>query len=339
MKRRALLSTVALGLGGCLASDDPGSSSSTSSTTHSQTTSDGTTPAQSTTTGTGTADPPEVGVPVDQTDCPAAAGDDARVVCWPVMADEPLVLSASKETVSHPTDEVEFTLHNETDASFATNFYGWGLEKRVDERWYHVTPWTVPEPLMYVPSGESHTWTVSLGDGDVTTRRTQKGQESVSLAGLGGGEYAFTNSGWFEGTDYEETSVGLAAQFTIDGPAIELRPSSRVTGSTRDGSVVTVERSHPDNYQGRLAEYRVRRVDSAPDPRQFITEQVLRFEYLRDTLSAFESGVDTVRLVEQNGTHPAFGVHDAEYVRYEGQTYEITANELESETETATEDA
>ncbi|WP_439025920.1 hypothetical protein [Haloarchaeobius sp. DT45] len=335
MKRRALLSSFAVGLAGC-ANVAPGAGTGSGSPTSPPTSRTGT--ASATTTDPATDDatttpdsPAEIGVPASETDCPVHGGEDtARVVCWPAMPDSPLVLSASTDSISLPTGELSFTLTNDTETTFTTNFYDWGVWKRVDGEWFHVAPRQVPVPATMLEPGQSHTWTVTVDNADTSALAFTEGTESVTIGGLGGGEYAFTTGGWFETTDHEQ-QTGLTSLFTVDGPPVELEPSRTVTGTARDGDVVTVDRDIETGYNGRRCEYHVTRVESASDPRRLITEQVLRLRHLRDTLAFFEPGVETVRLVEENAVYPPFGIDEAQYVEYDGQTYEITSKSLESE--------
>ncbi|WP_267642988.1 hypothetical protein [Haloarchaeobius amylolyticus] len=332
MKRRALLSTLAVGLAGC-ASTLPGSSTESQTTTSPPTSHTDTHTTTHPTTGDQTTalEPADIGVPASETDCPVHGEENtSRVVCWPAMADSPLVLSASGDSLSLPTGDLAFTLRNDTETTFTTNFYDWRVRKRVDGEWYSVAPRRIPVPAMMVDPAQSHTWTLTVDNADTSALAFTEGTADVTVGGLGGGEYAFTAGGWFESTDHEHQTA-LAARFSIEGPAVELEPSEKVTGTTRDGDVVTVDRDLESGYNGRTCEYRVTRVESAADPYEFITEQVLRMRNLRDALAFFESGVETVRFVEENGAYPPFGIDEARHVAYDGQTYEITSEELESE--------
>jgi hypothetical protein len=336
VKRRALLSTLCLALGGCASTGTApgGTRTSAERPTNSSTTEEpdtATSTDDTKTTTAGSVAPGEIGVPASETDRPVHGDENAaRVVCWPEMADSPLVLAASADGVSLPQGELTFTLGNDTETPFITNFYDWRVRKRVDGEWFSIAPQRVPQPAMVVEPGQSHSWTLSVDNADGNSLDRAEGTDDVSVAGLGGGEYAFTTGGWFETTDHDQQTA-LAARFSIDGPQVPLEPSAKVTGTTREGDVVTVDRELRTGYNGRKAEYRVTRVERAPDPRDLITEQVLRMRNLRDALAFFQPGVETVRFVEENGVYPPFGIDEKQYVTYEGQVFELTSKELENE--------
>jgi hypothetical protein len=63
-----------------------------------------------------------------------------------------------------------------------------------------------------------------------------------------------------------------------------------------------------------------------------IPEQVVRRTPLRNALAHFESGVRRVRLEAGTTTVPAFGVNEVRYVEYDGETYRIESERLETET-------
>lgn len=90
------------------------------------------------TTETTTAEAPVVGEPLPS-DCPVLGDDVRRVVCYP-DTDAPLSMTPSAIAASLPDASVSFTLANETETTFSTNFYAWRLHKRVDGEWYYIAP-------------------------------------------------------------------------------------------------------------------------------------------------------------------------------------------------------
>jgi hypothetical protein len=236
---------------------------------------------------------------------------------------------------SLPTATFEFTLRNETDVRFDTNFYAWRVWKRVDGEWFHVAPQGWNDPLMALGPGDSHVWKLTVdGRENRAPSTAASGTETLSLTGLGGGTYAFVVDGWFATADHEN-SVGFAARFDLGGDPVELTPTSEVTETTREDGTVVVDTAHEAGDGARRAAFVVERLgtDSGETPptdvRRLVTEQVLRDRRLRNTLPFFEDGVETVRLEEQNSVWPAFGVRRPQRIVYEGVHYRLSAEALE----------
>lgn len=331
MRRRALLSTLGAGLlGGCIA-DSPGGSDDepTADRTTAPTTGEPSTDEPT----TSTPQTPEVGVPASEAAGPPWGDDVMRVVSWSDVTDEtPIAMRPAAQDASLPTATVDVTLRNETAVGLVTNFHHWGLWKRVDGEWFYLAPQYWPEPAMSLDTGESHTWTLSIDntqlDGDVIQNGGSK--DDISLVGLGGGTYAFTTHGNFATEDYEHAH-GFAARINLAGDPVELVPTSDATGTTRDGDTVVVEVDRGDAGSERRVVYTMQRLsaDATVDgePRRVITEQALRSRVLRDTLSFFEEGVETVRLRDTDTYLNPFGF-DAEkpqVVAYAGQRYRLTS--------------
>lgn len=237
----------------------------------------------------------------------------------------PVTLDADPTAASLPTATFDFTLANGADRRFMTNFYDWAVRKYVDGRWYRIAPQLVPVPLMTLDPGASHTWRLSV---DNTSLGEPSGRleatDEIGIAGLGGGEYAFTAAGWFEEEDDEQT--GLAARFTLSGGPIELVPTNEVIETSREGDTVVVH-TNVDPEGGRSAAFVLERADEEPD-RTLIAERAFRDRKLRNTLPYFEAGVETVRLEEPTRTTPAFGVQAPYVVGYEGESFRVRAEEL-----------
>lgn len=348
MKRRALLGTLAtLGAttaaAGCLGSPGQSDDSTTAATT-TQSPATSTEPATST-TDSGDETPSELlelGDPASAVDCPAP--DEGRAVCYPEHADAALSLTPGPETISLPSGETTLTLANDTDHEYRTNFYGWTLSKRVDGEWYRIAPQYHPEPMHVLPSGTTHEWTLAVDNSEAPTGGAAA-EEDVDLAGLGGGEYAFTVSGWFPVTDDdgddESFYVAAGARFDLEGDPLELTSVGDLDAS-RDGSTVTVTSSEEPTEETPLSVLTVERVGEAGVPpsrpiRDRIVEQLLRPRMdvmgdpnpLRNALPFFEGGVDTVRYEAPSGVTPAFGLDEPYYLGYDDEIYEVTSERAE----------
>jgi hypothetical protein len=301
-------------------------------------------PGDEGTPGDGTDTP---GTSTDGTDTPATATDGGaagcpdydrveRVVCYDDVDPDAVdvVLEPSRRALG-PGSSVDFTLHNRSERTLRTNFYNWNVHKRVDGDWYHVAPRMWNDPLMSVSPGESHTWTLTLDNGDVEEGATvprASGTEDVAVAGVGGGTYAFRSRGWFEDDDHDQ-AVAFAATFDLDANPLALVPTDAVAGTSRDGDTLVADstRGDPDDEDYRLGAYTLARVD-APDAdvRTLVAEQVVRRERLRDALAlALEHDAERVRIEEYDATYPLFGLQESTVFAFRGQHYEVSARELE----------
>jgi hypothetical protein len=294
--------------------------------------------------GTMTPEPPEI--EAASGDCPGFGEDVMKVVCYDAASDDaPMVMEPSHSSLDLP-GEMEFTLHNDTDSRFETNFYSARLHKRVDGEWFIVAPQAVPAPLTPLPAGESHTWTVSMSgkvsedstptvgsgsDTDDTSRRT--------VGGLGGGRYAFGITGNFRGGSYEQPTA-FGATVTVRGDPVELTPTDAVENVTIDGDVLTARWTggFAESEDARKATYVLERTDKTPDVR-LITEQVLQTGGIdptnptRDALALIiNHDVREVRLTGRTSSLPPFGIQ-GRIIEYEGTTYRITASETGPETD------
>lgn len=336
MKRRAFVGSLAsLLAAGCTGTGSP-ESATTRTSTATTTTADPTTNTTATTSSSAT--PPELrtmGVPVEEADCPFDADEIERVVCYPEQTDAPLALTPADDALSLPTAETTFTLANDTDYPFMLNFYDWGLHKRVEGEWYYIAPRMIPEPLHTLPSGETHEWSFSV-DNTREPSSNPSGEADVSVASLGGGEYAFETSGWFESGDHEH-KVGQGALFTLNGDQIELTKPDDVS-TTNQGETVVVTR---DDESGDLTEALVvERVGEAGVPpgkpiHDHIAEQLGRPSpfaerpLLGNALACFESGVATVRIESTGELQPRFDRDKHYYVRYRDEFYEARIEPIE----------
>ncbi|WP_336037821.1 hypothetical protein [Halobacterium yunchengense] len=331
MKRRALLSTVAAAaVAGCLG--DGGGSGTTTGTETTGRTDEPTTRATTRET-TASATPPalsDLGVPVGQVDSPFEADDGVERVVWhPGEADEPLALTPAADELSLPTDGTTFALANDTDVDFSLNFYDWGLHRRVDDEWFYLTPQEVPQPLHVLSAGETHEWAFTV-DNTLEPSHGRAGETEATVAGLGGGEYAFAVSGWFESGDHEHR-VGLGAAFALDGDPLELAVPGDFS-TERDGDRVTAT---VDGQAGSTAEVLVvERVGDAGVPddqsvQRYVAEQLVRpfvgarRPWLGEALALFEDGVATVRVETAAAfENLRFDREDVHYFDYRGDVYE-----------------
>lgn len=335
MKRRALLGTLAsLAVAGCTGSDPGRSVTETTRTTAAPTTTADPTTAGTTSSGT----PPEIrglGVPVGDADCPFDSETVERVVCYPGNADEPLSLTPADDELSLPADDTTFTLANDTDHEFALNFYDWGLHKRVDGEWFYVAPREIPEPLHILPAGESHDWAFTV-DNSLEPSHGRAGEAAATVAGLGGGEYAFEVSGWFESGDHDHRT-GVGARFSLDGDQLTLTASEDLSG-TRDGDTVVVTLEGDD--EAPTEAFVVERVGEAGVPPEravhdHVAEQLVRpapasdRPLLADALAFFADGVEAVRIESSTEFGPRFDRDDRYYFRYRGETYEAAVEPVE----------
>jgi hypothetical protein len=327
MKRRALLGTLAsLAVAGCTGTASEPTTSTTTQTTTAN-------PSTTTQTTVPSATPPELrtlGVPATESDCPL--GDDGRAVCYPEHSDAILSLTPADDALDLPTDSTTFTLANDTDHEYRTNFYGWRLSKRVDGEWFHVAPRFYPEPLHMLPAGESHEWSFTV-DNTQSPAGGASSDPDVTLAGLGGGEYAFTANGWFRTGEDEPFRVALGARIEMNGDPVELTPTDGVS-TTRDGDTVVVTSDEEPGENEELSAFIVEREGVPPGRplQRYITEQLLREgpgtdrrTPFRNTIPFFEDGVATVRFETPDSTVPPFGIDEPIYVEYEDEQYKVTS--------------
>jgi hypothetical protein len=334
MNRRAFVGTLA----SLLAAGCTGTGSPESTTTRTPTTTTTAAPTTTTTTTSSSATPPEIrdlGVPVEEASCPFDADGTERVVCYPEQTDEPLALAPAEDELSLPTAETTFALANDTDYTFMVNFYNWGVHKRVDGEWYYIAPRMIPQPLHTLPAGETHEWTFAVDNSQEPTGGPSS-ESGGTLAGLGGGEYAFETSGYFESGDHEH-QIGLGALFTLEGDQLQLIPPDDVS-STRDGDTVVVTR---DEESGDPTEALVvERVGEAGVPpgkpiHDHIAEQLVRPMPFADrpllgtALAFFEADVDLVRVESTTELEPRFDRETLYYLRYRDEFYEARIEPIE----------
>lgn len=269
-------------------------------------------------------DVPGVGLDAAPGDCPAYHG---TVVCTPAAPDDaPVVLTPSTTSPSLP-GAVTFELANGTSRPFVSNFYGWTLHKRVDGEWFRIAPVMWKQPIHRLPAGDTHRWEATLRGLPDHPVPLADGDERVTLEGLGGGHYAFSIDGHFDGREGRYT---FAAPFDVAGPPVELRPTDRVRDVVVDGETVT---ARLDTRGDREAVYTLRRVEDDPDARRIVTERLVRSDHAysprRDAVAlALEHDATRVELRGPNGSSPPFGVDDGgERFRHGGVTWAVRARQ------------
>ena len=327
LDRRHLLGLVGVGaLAGCLDDPDQPSSDSTSST-------DGREdyPNSSGAAGTQLPSCPDYGERVDRVICDDADGS----------GDEPIILEPSTRTVEIGSP-IEFTLRNDSDARLATNFYNWRVDKHVDGRWNRVAPMGHNDPLMFVDPGDTHTWTVTpTNDGidEGAPVEPAGGTETIALAGVGPGAYAFRARGWVDG-ERSEKILAFAATFELEGESLELAPTNAIEDVEReeredgpgDRLVASSSRGDPDDEYHRSGAFELEVVEEPVEgeARSVITEQLVRQDRLRDAVALVRShDVSAVRIEEYDGTGPVFGRDGDEVYEYQGAFYRVRTRELE----------
>lgn len=284
--------------------------------------------------GTSSETPPELGVPAKEADCPTGEDDVVRVVHGSNFdeGEVPIGLKKNAESIELPRGAVSFTLTNGTETTFMMNPYRWSVWKHIDGDWLHVLPQFWNQPLMELGSGDEHTWTVTIANEDEDGLRPAQGTDGDTVAGIGGGEYAFVTNGWFEGDGHEE-KTGFCAGFTVEGGAVEVTPTESAVAERDDDTVVVTDDRDPTEHT-RLAAFVLTRTEETEDAERMIPEQAVRWDYhaksfsYRNTLPFFEEGVNEVRYETYNGTHPAFGVQEPHAIEYEGEFYRVSAEEL-----------
>ncbi|PSQ39878.1 hypothetical protein BRD13_01335 [Halobacteriales archaeon SW_5_70_135] len=152
--------------------------------------------------------------------------------------------------------------------------------------------------------------------------------EELTVAGLGGGHYAFGTEGWFKSRG-RENSIALAAGFELHADPLQLTPTAAIAETEWDGETLVARsiRSEADADTDQPDAFILERLDgSGSDGEQRIVEQVVRDEHLRDTIAlSRRHDVDRVRLEEFSRSTPAFGLRDVRTVAFRGNRYRVTA--------------
>lgn len=346
MRRRALLSLCGVAVAGCVGDDTGVNSPTDADNPASATTNPSTTPA----TGTTSDDLPvstidqlpeklDIGVPRGDTDCPAPE-HVSRVVCSPETDPDsvPMAMTVDADSVTLESPQtLTFELENGTEGTFSTNPYDWTLWKRADEEWHRVAPELVQEPLLLMRPGRTVSWALALDHALPTPPEGEyySWNGSGSVPAIGGGQYAFGLSGWFDTAEGTQNLL-FAARFSIDAPATTLEPTDAVTEVQREGNVVTVRGEWEDGGEGETQTSRVTvsRDDSDVESRLLLPEVAARHRMLRNTLPYFEEGVREVRYLERNRYVPSMVGVPSRFA-FEGAQFSKSSEESVTETESA----
>lgn len=257
-----------------------------------------------------------------------------RVVCYEAVDPDavPLVLVPEMQSVQ-PDQPAGFTLRNQSGQRFETNVYHWQLHKRVDGSWYYIAPQSWPEPLTQLAAGEEHTWTPSVATGRVGNGDPidgVEGPESLTLAGLGGGHYAFGIDGWFE-ADSDRERFAFAAGFEFNADSLQLTPTDAIAETEWDGETLVARstRGEPDGETNQPDAFVLERIDtSETTAERLIVEQVVRNTQLRDAIAlSRKHDAKQVRLEEFSTTIPPFGRRDGRTYAFQGDRYRVTTSE------------
>ena len=145
---------------------------------------------------------------VAATECPPADADPwiDETRC-PGPSDDGVYVAASEQQVSLG-DVVEFTLHNESGDSVATNRHSRGVYRYEDGTWTtYKVPSAIPAYLIGLDPGQGMSWRVSF---DAATE-TSDGPHELTLPDADPGIYAFRVS--IAGAD--NRSVGYVRRFEV----------------------------------------------------------------------------------------------------------------------------
>ncbi|WP_252699965.1 hypothetical protein [Natronosalvus vescus] len=224
-------------------------------------------------------------------------------------------LEADTESITAP-GSITFSLVNHGRDTLQGNPYHWRLYKLVDGRWLPIEPWGWPMPMGRLSPGDVHESTLACYAGEPVAC-----DHARSVGHLGGGRYAYT-AGYSGGAE----SNAHAAIFDLEAPAVAVDLEDDAVVDRRDEkTVVTL----PEYGEGRQpATMTVTHSSDDPD-QQLLPEQLYRqpFRSLRNTLPAFESGVQTVHLrADRNVVGQPFreADTDAHTIRYEDTVFEVS---------------
>lgn len=257
--------------------------------------------------------------------------DAERVVCSADPPDDSLVFAPEPERADLPRAEIACRLRNDREESFATNFFGYSLHRRLDGEWFHLGPYAVPQPLHALPAGETHVRRLVVDNTDLGRVRPPEPDESddaygyvTARHGLGPGAYALAIDSSSEGPE-----TTYAAAFELRGDPVPLVAPETVVGTERDGDrrIVEVEPTDSDADLDRLDLTIRRRSDPPRKPKRFVDEQLYHvWNYgLRAALANFDADVAAVEVrgddsqFTRNATHG----HVSDFLEYDGDTYEV----------------
>ena len=260
----------------------------------------------------------------------SASQDDTRIVCndgTDEGSDDETRLVPDPRSASLPDASLEFTLTNRRDDHFNTNFYLWSLNKRVDGEWYMTTGAVYPGAAeSSLGPDASHAWTVTVDNTELQrVVDSPEDRDDVTVRAHGAGTYAFLISGSYgkagERPPTNSPQIGYAAQFTLEGDDLPLKPTEAVTDVSRDGDTVVVVRRGVDDPSRVIT---LERTDEASDRhRTLITEQLYGRPVIRDALAHADPDADRIRIESPADTTSE--VRGWGSLEYRDEIYSVTA--------------
>jgi len=241
---------------------------------------------------------------------PGLPGDQETSWYHESMPSTERFLQPDTEAVEPPA-RIGFEFVNRSRESLSGNPHYWRLYKLYGEEWLPITPWEWIQPAAELTPGDRANTELGVyhGSAPATGGRT---------AGfLGGGRYAYTGG-------FDTATEQYAALFEVGAPPLDIGIESAAE-IRRSGATTVVEL--PNHAEARRpATFSVTLVPDGEPDREVIPEQLPRrpFRALRNTLPAFDGGVDTVRLKTDRGTALRLAGYEANtevVVRYDGTTY------------------
>jgi hypothetical protein len=94
--------------------------------------------------------------------CPSVSADN--VICYPKDDGAAIRLEPESTAYELPVGEITFTLYNDSAEALDWNPCKWELYVRTDGDWKFIAPDAYAMPASSLPSGESHTVTLHVGD-------------------------------------------------------------------------------------------------------------------------------------------------------------------------------
>ncbi|MFC7074806.1 hypothetical protein ACFQJ7_15930 [Halovenus rubra] len=231
MQRRQFIgaagSTILAAVAGCISNgdDDESGGQDSDNGTPAGNESSNDTPAGGTPAGNESSnDTPAGGTPTDGdgnqpvgSNCPSFSDKVDRTVCARSETDSQIYPTISKQVFEPTTDDntvenLQITLHNESDKTFGLNPYAWALKRQTDDGWSHVAPEAYIQPWENVESGGRYNWNLS-----VEKHPTPSEEQTVWIAeDLESGTYAFQITGMASTeSDDDGPRIECVAQFEI----------------------------------------------------------------------------------------------------------------------------
>ncbi|WP_435360321.1 hypothetical protein [Haloarchaeobius sp. DFWS5] len=209
--------------------------------------------------------------------------------------DSSVYLRPGTEQLGLQDRPLSLTLCNYGTAALTFTPGEWHLYKRHEEMWKYIGPYGTLDGEALLRPGETDTMQVQLSNGSSAASETSL----KTVGGLGPGRYAVERSR-LDPTPRDGTSqrVAMAAMVQLVGDAPDLTPIG-VTDTTRSGETLSVATEDGGNVTVAVE----RR--SRPSATTLLTEQVMQFPILRNTLS-YLSESDSLSRVDLQTTGDRF---------------------------------